>query len=119
MAACVARRLECKALSRMSTRQRKIRNTGRYVIPAISAAFFIYFGYHAIHGDRGMLARERFEERSVELQAQLQTLVSRREKLQHQIQLLQDGTLERDMLDERARQALNLSRPNEITIFLD
>ena len=66
-----------------------------------------------------MLARQRFEERSVELDAELKSLVSKREKLQKQIQLLQDGTLERDMLDERARQALNLSRANEITIFLD
>ena len=35
------------------------------------------------------------------------------------MQLLHDGTLEKDMLDEQARRALNLSHADEITIMLD
>ena len=103
----------------MSTRQKKIRNTGRFLVPVIAAGFITYFGYHSIHGERGLLAKERFEEQSVLLQQELDKLIAKRSHLQRRILLLQDGTFERDMLDERAREALNLSRPNEITIYLD
>ena len=35
------------------------------------------------------------------------------------MQLLHDGTLEKDMLDEQARKALNFSQADEITIMRD
>ena len=38
--------------------------------------------------------------------------------LERRVQLLHDGTLEKDMLDEQARSALNLSQADEITIML-
>ena len=34
-----------------------------------------------------------------------------------EVQLMSDGSLERDMLDEKARLALNMSRSDEIVIF--
>jgi len=103
----------------MSTRQKKIRNTGRYLVPVIAAGFISYFGYHSIHGGRGLLAKEGFEQQSALLQEELDRLVLKRNSMQRRILLLQDGTFDRDMLDERARNELNVSRPTEITIYLD
>ncbi|TIX07912.1 MAG: septum formation initiator family protein, partial [Mesorhizobium sp.] len=37
---------------------------------------------------------------------------------ERRVQLMHEGTLEKDMLDEQARKALNLSQPDEITIML-
>lgn len=101
----------------MWTRQHKQRNTGRLIVPGISALFLAYFGFHAYHGEFGIYSKYQLEERAAELQARLDILHARRVGLEHRVQLLHDGTLEKDMLDEQARKALNLSHPDEITIM--
>ena len=77
-----------------------------------------YFGYHSINGDRGLNARQQFERKAAELEVRLESLVAERKRLQQQVMLLpQNGPVVKDMLDERAREALNLTRPNEIIIY--
>lgn len=102
----------------MWTRQHKQRNTGRLIVPAISALFLAYFGFHAYHGEYGIYATYQYEARAVELQAKLDQVRARRIETERRVQLLHDGTLEKDMLDEQARRALNLSHADEITIML-
>jgi cell division protein FtsB len=101
----------------MWTRQHKKRNTGRLIVPAISAAFLAYFGFHAYNGEFGIYSRYQYEARTVELNAQLEGVKARRVELERRVQLLHDGTLEKDMLDEQARRALNLSHSDEIIIM--
>ena len=102
----------------MWTRQRKQRNTGRLIVPSISALFIAYFGFHAYHGEFGIYSKYAFEARAAELRQRLEVVRGQRLELQHRVQLLHDGTLEKDMLDEQARRALNLSQSDEITIML-
>ena len=40
-----------------------------------------------------------------------------RQAMETRVLLLQDGTIERDMLDEQARRALNLTAKDEVTII--
>lgn len=101
----------------MWTRQHKQRNTGRLIVPAISAAFLAYFGFHAFHGEFGIYSKYQLEDRTRELDAELAVAQKQRSDLERRVQLLHDGTLEKDMLDEQARRALNMSSPNEITIM--
>ena len=101
----------------MWTRQHRKRNTGRLIVPALSIALISYFGFHAYHGEFGIYSRYRLEERTVELQAHLDELRAQRTTLERRVQLLHDGTLEKDMLDEQARKALNVSLADEITIM--
>ena len=101
----------------MWTRQHKQRNTGRLILPGISALFLAYFGFHAYHGEFGIYSKYRFETRAAELQAKVDALHAQRVDLERRVQLLHDGTLEKDMLDEQARRALNLSHADEITII--
>jgi cell division protein FtsB len=103
----------------MWTRHHKNRNTGRLIVPAISALFLAYFGFHAYHGEFGIYSRYRLEERAVELQAELDHVKAERMEMERRVQLMHDGTLEKDMLDEQARRSLNLSHVDEITIMLD
>ncbi|QPC87767.1 septum formation initiator family protein [Mesorhizobium sp. NBSH29] len=103
----------------MWTRQHKQRNTGRLIVPAICAAFLAYFGYHAYHGEFGIYSKHRVEARVAELQQDLATVRKERLQLEHRVRLLHDGTIEKDMLDEQARRALNVSNPDEIIIMLD
>lgn len=101
----------------MWTRQHRKRNTGRFIIPVLTIGLLSYFGFHAYHGEFGIYSRYRLEERTVELQAQLDQLRVQRSMLERRVQLLHDGTLEKDMLDEQARKALNVSLADEITIM--
>ena len=101
----------------MWTRQHKQRNTGRLIVPAVSALFLAYFGFHAYHGEFGINSKYLYEAQAVELQARLDTVKAQRLGLERRVQLLHDGTLEKDMLDEQARRALNLSKPDEIVIM--
>jgi cell division protein FtsB len=103
----------------MWTRQRKKRNTGALIVPAITAVFLTYFGYHAYHGEYGIYSKYRLEERVGELEATLAVVRAQRVKLEQRVQLLHDGTLDRDMLDEQARRALNLALPTEVVIMYD
>ncbi|HEY6631555.1 MAG TPA: septum formation initiator family protein [Rhizobiaceae bacterium] len=101
----------------MWTRQHKQRNTGRLIVPAVSAVFLAYFGFHAYHGEFGIWSKYRYEAETIELQARLDAIKAERMKIERRVQLLHDGTLEKDMLDEQARRALNLSLPDEIVIM--
>ena len=99
------------------TRQHKNRKTGALIVPAITAVFLSYFGYHAYHGEFGIESRHHLEVRAAKLQAELDTLREHRDRLEHRIKLLQDGSIEKDMLDEQARQALGVSHPDEVIIL--
>ena len=101
----------------MWTRHHKRRNTGRLIMPAIAVAALSYFGYHAYHGDYGINAKTRLEERIVVLEAEREALAGTRAGLEERVGLLQDRSLEKDMLDEQARRALNVARENEIVVF--
>ncbi|WP_159585832.1 FtsB family cell division protein [Chelativorans xinjiangense] len=101
----------------MWTRHHKRRNTGRLIVPAITALVLTYFGFHAYQGDYGLNGKERLEGRIAGLEAKLDALHRERGDLEERVSLLNDGSLEKDMLDEQARRALNLVRENEIVIF--
>jgi len=102
----------------MWTRHHKNRNTGRLIVPAISALFLAYFGFHAFNGEFGIYSKYQLEARAIELQGDLDKVRAERLELERRVQLMHDGTLEKDMLDEQARRALNLSQADEITIML-
>ncbi|MEP9374227.1 septum formation initiator family protein [Mesorhizobium sp. KR1-2] len=101
----------------MWTRQHRERNTGRFIVPGLTVLFLSYFGFHAYHGELGIYSKYQLRARAVELQAQLDAIRTKRVDLERRVQLLHDGTLEKDMLDEQARKALNLSHSDEITII--
>jgi cell division protein FtsB len=101
----------------MWTKQHKQRHLGRLVTPILAAGFLSYFGYHVVNGDLGLEAAKGFEQRRIERLAELDVLVQQRKELEREVALMSDGTLEKDILDEKARYALNVSRTDEITIF--
>lgn len=101
----------------MWTKHHKKRRFGRLVVPAITVAFLSYFGYHSIHGDFGLKAAEQLERQRVARSAELSKLTKARKSLERQVELMSDGSLERDMIDEISRYQLNMSRADEIVIM--
>lgn len=103
--------------SLMWTRHHKQRNTGRLIVPAITVVFLSYFGFHAYHGEFGIYSKYQLEAQAIDLQKELDAVRDQRIAMERKVQLMHDGTLEKDMLDEQARRALNVSHPDEITIM--
>jgi len=88
------------------------------IVPGLCALFLSYFGFHAYHGEFGMYSKYQLQDRVAVLEKNYKAINKTRTELESRVQLLHDGTLERDMLDELARRALNVSRPDEVTIML-
>ena len=101
----------------MWTRQRKKRNTGALIVPAVAVAFLSYFGFHAFQGEYGIYSKYRLEERVAALEAKLETTRAERVALDQRVRLMHDGSLEKDMLDEHARRALNMALADEVVIM--
>ena len=100
----------------MSTRQKRNGPIGGLILPTICLLLISYFTYHAITGNYGTQALDRLRDEAVHLEFELAGLKLEREKLESRVLLLHDGTLEADMLDERARHTLNLLAPNEVVL---
>lgn len=91
----------------------------RVCLHALGAGFLAYFTYHSVTGDFGMRAGAVMQAQIMRLEHREQALFKEREYLAFQVSLMKDGTLDADMLDERARMLLSLSREDEIVIFHD
>ncbi len=102
----------------MWTRQHKPRKSGRLIVPALTAAVLSYFGYHIYHGEFGIDSKAHLRERATVLQADLDQLKAERMELESKVRMLRNGTLDKDMLDEQARRALNLSTADELTVTI-
>ena len=97
---------------------REIRRCARLVVgPVLGISLVIYFAYHLVEGDRGLLAWLRLSHELREAQATLAGVEAERAALEHRVDLMRPEHLDRDMLDERVRNQLNLVGPNDIVIF--
>lgn len=76
-----------------------------------------YFGFHAMSGELGIVGRAMIESRVSELEAELEILVSERQKIAASVSLLRPESLDPDMLDERARLNLNLVHASELVVL--
>jgi cell division protein FtsB len=98
--------------------RRTIVKVGRAVLgPFLAIVLIVYFGLNLIQGDHGLMAWLR---RAHQVHAAEMTLAAtddRLAQLRHRTDLLKGEHLDADLLDERARAALNAIGPDEIVIF--
>ena len=98
---------------------REIRRRARQVAPQVLLACTLaYFGYHAVQGDRGVLARVRLDQDLAAAREVRATLGVERAHLAHRVALLRPDGLDPDLLEERARRVLNLGYPGDFVILL-
>jgi cell division protein FtsB len=86
------------------------------IVPGLFALVAAYFVLHAIHGDRGLMARERHEAILIESRQALAEAEAERDALERRVAGLRGERIERDTLEERARGLLNLYARDEIVI---
>ena len=83
------------------------------MVPLFGAAAIAYFGYHAVQGDRGLIAwwSLRYELEKAEID--LAQVSAEKQELEHRVSLLRPESLDRDMLEERARIMLGFVHPDD------
>ncbi len=87
-----------------------------YVPTLILAGLIFYFGFHALTGDRGILEEDARRSTLAARQTQYARVHADRVDLERRAQLLRDGSLSRDLLDERARALLGYADPRDYVI---
>lgn len=93
------------------------KRTGQTIASVVGACIVAYFLYHTIQGDRGWLAMLRLQNQVRTQQENLSQLQQEHKELDHRVQLMRPDHLDPDLLDEKSREMLNYSKPNEIIIL--
>jgi cell division protein FtsB len=97
------------------------RNRFRTVLNALAlytiAALVIgYFGVNAYSGNHGLRAKHDLDQQIAQLSGELATLKAERASWDRRVSLLKPESIDRDMLDERARSLLNYADPRDLTL---
>ena len=96
----------------------EMRARARYVIgPLLGICAVGYFAFHVVHGDRGLIAWWDIKQRVTAAKKTLAVARAERETLERRVRLMNPGSLDSDMLEERARLMLNYGHPEDIIIL--
>ena len=78
-----------------------------------------YFVYHAVQGDRGIVAWMQLNQQIRVAEDERAKTDAEREGMEQRVALLSNSSLDLDMLEERARVMLNFAHPDDLMIFLN
>ena len=87
------------------------------IVPVIGSCLIVYFIYHAVQGDRGLIAFWQLTKQVTQAENTHSILSLKRARIKNRVTLLNPYSLNSDMLEERARFMLGYSKPGEIVIF--
>jgi cell division protein FtsB len=86
------------------------------VLPVVFLACCGFFVWHTVHGERGLMAMDQRERRLAEARAERDRVQAELAAMERRVQGLRGDLLDRDQLDERARQLLNMIGRDEIVV---
>jgi cell division protein FtsB len=86
--------------------------------PTVGACLFGYFVYHAVEGDRGVMAWLQISQQLTESKRSLATLAGERQEIENRVALLSPSSIDPDLLDERARLMLNVAEPDDRLVII-
>ncbi len=84
--------------------------------PLMGAAMMAYFGYHAVQGDRGLIAWWNLRFEIEKTNTELSRVTAEKQALENRVALLSPESLDRDMLEERVRLMLGVVRAGDLVI---
>jgi len=102
----------------MSTRQRKQSKLKPLLIPAACLLILGYFAFHAVEGDYGLFALKKLQDREASLLAERGKLDVEKNQMEKRVALMRPESLDPDMIDEKARESLNMAHENDRVILL-
>jgi cell division protein FtsB len=83
---------------------------------AVCSGLTAYFGYFALHGRHGLVSYVRVSQEVEYKAAELAQLKAEHAALARRVDSLKPQSLDLDLLEERARDSLALSGPNELVL---
>ena len=95
------------------------RRLRRLSVPFLGVSATFYFVYHVFHGDRGLMAWLQLRQQVLVAETTAESVNADRQYLEGRVRLLHPGSLDPDMLEERARLMLNFGHPDEVSILDD
>lgn len=94
--------------------QNKMKSSGILIFCALLS---VYFLFHGISGDRGLLKLLYLKNEIAEARKIAETYNNQKQELEEKVKLLSSSSLDLDLLDERARIVLNLVGQDEFIIL--
>lgn len=88
----------------------KVRNI---VLTFIMSFLILYFIYHSFSGERGVFVYLKLGTQYKELQNELESTRAERLAIEHKVNLLQNNSLDLDLLEEQAKSVLSYAKENE------
>jgi cell division protein FtsB len=86
------------------------------MLPLLFLACCGYFAWHAVHGERGLVAMEQRDKDITEARAEQERVMAELGAMERRVNGLRGERLDRDQLEERARQLLNMVGKHEIVV---
>ncbi len=94
-----------------------IRQRARVIVgPILGISLVIYFAYHLVQGDRGLLAWVQLSQQIRQARITLAQVQAEEAPKAHRVALLRNQ-IDSDLLDEQVRANLNLGGANEVVIY--
>lgn len=96
-----------------------IRRRARHIVgPFMGICATAYFIYHAIQGDRGLIALWHLRQELRQQESELAAISAERFVIEKRVTLLRPESLDPDMIEERARAVLNVGEKEDLIILL-
>ncbi len=89
------------------------------VISFILVLFSLYFAYHTVVGQRGIMSLYQLSEELSELNHQVENIRAERLLLEHKVSLLKSESLDLDLVEQQAKDILGLVDPSEQVIIIN
>jgi cell division protein FtsB len=93
-----------------------VRRLRAAVLPVVFLSASFYFVWHAVHGERGLLTREARVAQIAEARTERERVQVELAAMERRVEGLRGDRLDRDQLDERARQLLNMVGSHEVVL---
>lgn len=86
-------------------------------LPIVGFCLCFYFTYHIVSGERSYLRLVSLERNIERLEKQQDILTHQRKALENKVAMLRPGSIDPDLLEERARAVLGYHHPDEIVVM--
>lgn len=88
-----------------------------HVIPALCVLITIYFGYHGVYGNHGLLRLKQLNSETHEAQQNLTHIESDVSVLKTKVEAIKMGS--KDLIEEELLRVLNMGNTSDLVILTD
>jgi cell division protein FtsB len=91
----------------------------RNMMAIIGLCLSFYFCYHLVAGQRGYLSLMSLESRIATVSSDYESHKTERQALEKKVVMMRPGSIDRDLLEERARHVLGYRYQDELILLQD